>query len=333
MSCDALQSAATESCLCRERGVSLSQGYVIGVDMGGTNTRLVAFSLEEFIVAEYNRPTPKSGDGLLVTNLTSMIEDFIKRANLSRENLRAIGMGVPGAVDIECGCIFLAPNLGVMERHPIRVPLEEYFGVPVELDNDVNMAALGEQAYGIAKGVSSFVFLAVGTGIGAAMVLDNRLYRGSRYCAGEIGYMVFDNDFLAPADSDRGYLELVASGEGIAERASNRLAGSDRDATNTQKVFENAVAGDVVAKEVINEAVSALSLAIANTVILLDPQLVVLGGGVLTKTERIDELERNVNRLVPHKTEIRLSSLGERAQLYGTVAVALDVAKRRAGAG
>lgn len=324
----------------REGDFDSAQAYVLGVDIGGTKTVIMASTLDGHVIAAGTRPTLKANDLSPAELVIFTIEGFVAQTGLQLEGLKGVGVGVPGAVDVETGCVFLAPNLGWMDRCPLRRPVEERLGVPVAVDNDVNMAALGEGAYGVAKGIGNFVFVAVGTGIGAAIVVDNRLYRGAHYCAGEIGYMALDESCLRSTYTDHGYLELVASGKGIAQRArqfgfSGSLyqsqgasycedlgLGKDLDA---EAVFDAAAKGDQVASEVIRQATVVLSLALANIIAVIDPELVVLGGGVFRNKELVGLLGSNVRRLVPSRTIIAPSSLGQEAQAYGGIAAALEL--------
>lgn len=333
-------SRATKRVLCREDDFDPCQAYVLGVDIGGTKTITMASTLDGDIIAAGIRPTPKANGRPPAEVVILMIEGFLAQTGLRLDGLKGIGVGVPGAVDVERGCVFLAPNLGWMDPYPLRQPVEKRLGVPVAVDNDVNMAALGESVYGVAKGVSNFVFVAVGTGIGAAIVVNNHLYRGAHYCAGEIGYMALDEDCLQSTYTDHGYLELVASGNGIAKRAmqfgfagglnlsqgpghcEELEAGKD---VHAEAVFVAASEGDQVAGEVVRQATVGLSLALANIIALLDPELVVLGGGICRNKELVGLVGSNIRRLVPSRSIIVPSNLGQEAQAYGGIAAALEI--------
>ncbi len=196
--------------------VDASTGYVLGVDLGGTKTTIVASTGLGSIAVPVCRLTTGKGRPLEASWLVASVRRFIATAGLDPGLLKAIGIGVPGSVDIETGEVFLAPNLGWSSKYPLRAHLETALGVPVLMDNDVNMAAIGEMSFGAARSVKNFVFVAVGTGIGAGIVVDRRLYRGSHWCAGEIGYMAVSDSCLDGAYTDHGYMELIASGGGIA---------------------------------------------------------------------------------------------------------------------
>lgn len=308
-----------------------SDEFVVGVDLGGTKTIVAAASLNERILGKLKVMTPKQDGPLQAAWLLGLIGDFLNRNGLPIEGLKALAVGVPGAVDGEAGDVFLAPNLGWTQRYPLRRLLCDALRVPVLIDNDVNMAAIGEKSYGVAKGVKDFVFVAVGTGIGAGIVIDGRVYRGAHWSAGEIGYQVLSRDCLSHTYNDHGYLELVASGQGICQQISELLeatgaAVGERTYLDTEQVFRAAAAGDPVANKVVGEALDSLGMGLANIIALLDPELIVLGGGVLNDECTLEPIRNTVRRLIPTKTRITMSALGTVAQALGALATAFILA-------
>lgn len=323
---------------------AFESGYVLGVDLGGTKTLIMASTLGRTVIAKRKWMTPNDEGPLKITWLVSIIKEFIAAADLPLGHLKAAAMGIPGLVDIETGQVSLAPNLGWTDRYgyAIRQPIEEDLGIPVAIDNDVNMAAIGEKAFGIAKDVRNFVFVAMGTGIGMGIVINGEIYRGAHWSAGEIGYMALDESCLNHVYTDHGYLELMASGGGIAQRACDilRTTGDLRDSASVDEnnrlrkkcqldakgVFLAAAKGNRAAMEVVEKALNSLALALVNIIAILDPELIILGGGMLKDPRILQILSDIVPRLIHTKTKLVMSKLGMEAQAYGAIAVALDLA-------
>jgi glucokinase len=313
----------------------------MGVDLGGTKTTVIAASIAGRICSKRTWQTPEFDRYLDVGWVAQAVSQFASDLGLEPGGLKGLGIGVPGAVDTETGCAFLAPNLGWMEDYPVRSALEKALGVTVIVENDVNMAAIGERTYGSARDIDDFVFIAVGTGIGAGIVMGGELYRGAHWSAGEIGYMAFSRDCVHRSFRDFGFLELKVSGRGIessAKRARDACAQGDidhrqpipltsrREVSDAKSVFEAAQNGDPQAKRIVTEAIDYLTLAVASTVAILDPSMVVLGGGVLARGQLSTLIEKRIRGLVPTKTRVSMSSLGADAQAFGAIASAAKIA-------
>jgi glucokinase len=195
----------------------------------------------------------------------------------------------------------------------------------VRLENDANMAALGEWWRGAGAGKSSLFFVALGTGIGGGAVVDGRLLRGSHGLAGEVGYTCLGTDYLGMDFGTSGCLEHLAAAPGVVRRARDALGPRLPQAAAARDVFDLALAGDPDAIRVRDETAVFLGIGIANAVALLDPEIVVLGGGMSQHGEPLlDRIRETVREIVPLQPEIRLSALGEEAQLYGAVFAALE---------
>lgn len=310
------------------RGLEAKTRFVVGVDLGGTKTTLVAATGDARIAARTSIPTPHTEESLAAW-LSATIRRFVKEEGHAPESLQAVGIGVPGSVDLASGEVFLAPNLGWNARYPLRGRLEEALSVPVLMDNDVNMAAVGEQAFGAARSARNFVFVAVGTGLGAGIVIDGKLYRGSHWTAGEIGYMTVSDDCPSQVYTDLGYLERVASGRGIAEAAqraglaSRRSQNAEVVAMDAKGVFAAAARGEAQAQSIVDQAETSLALGLVNIIALMDPELIVIGGGVALNKTILEPIRTAVRRLIPTETRIVMSELGAEAQVLGAAATAL----------
>jgi glucokinase len=289
------------------------------------------------IVAKWSSSTAGSRDANVIIDLIrSGAEEVLRRANVPRSALKAVAAGAPGITNVDAGIVVATSYLLGWRKVPLRDLLETAFEVPAAVDNDVNLAAIGEYWVGAAKGVRDFVFLAVGTGIGAGIILDGQPFRGMDWSAGEIGYMLVPGVTGGPADkSTPGALEELIGGEGIrAEWRRNWSRGGTplaMDLTATE-IFDGAVGGDALARSILEQSARLLAYAIYNISLVLNCSLFLLGGGVgmhralgdATRQE-LEKWQRRGHMQLIH------SELGVDAQLIGAVRLALDTANDRGG--
>jgi glucokinase len=300
---------------------------IIAVDMGATNTRYMVADLRGHVHATFR---DHAASGQTPENALKQVSARIRclrDSHCAQGSLKAIAIGVPSAVHPETALLISANNLDGWKDVSVRDVLANDFGVPVLLDNDCNMAAIGEYWRGASIGVGNFVFLAVGTGIGAGIFIDHKIYRGRTGSAGEVYLMNVDWRRWNEDFGETGHVESYASGVGISEQA--RLAGvlsrsqktTDLDDRDSRRVFAAMRRGNPAASAVVKEVFTVLGVAVANLISTLDPELVVLNGG-LTKGDpnlllgTIHNVVHHVHRDVP---TIRLSALGDKAQLYGSL--------------
>jgi len=265
---------------------------VLGVDVGGTTTAAGAVTEAGEVLVDDRRPTHHAGRGGIVQTITDLL--VAVRAQAERRGGRAagIGVGVPALVDAATGGIGgEALNVPDLAGLPLAALLRERFALPVFVDNDVNALALSELVFGAGRGAHSLVVLAAGTGFGAGVVLDGRLVRGALGFAGEFGHAPVKFDGRPCWCGGRGCLAVYASGRGIAEAARERaaldrtstlvaLAGNDPAGITAPLVFQAAERGDAVAAAVVDEACRALGAMIAVVVNGLNPEAIVITGGV-----------------------------------------------------
>jgi predicted NBD/HSP70 family sugar kinase len=205
--------------------------------------------------------------------------------------------------------------------------LRRRFPVPVQVENDVNLAALGEMWRGAGRGRRHLLFVAPGTGIGAGIIIDGRLHGGAHHFAGEIGYCCPSPEYLDEDYGLLGCLETLASGPGLLRRARERLGGRLRADATARDVFEMARAGDAEAAALCEETATLIGIAVGNVVAALDPEVVVFGGGLSREGESLlGRVREVVYRMVPVRPEIVVSTLGDDAQLHGAVRAALEAA-------
>ncbi len=306
------------------------EGYaVIGVDMGGTKMFGGVANLNGDVLYEkYTHPGTSSPEES-VERLCDLLAELIDAAEETGLPIRGIGIGAPGVTLHEEGIVVWAPSLGWRDL-PLQQILADRFPFPIFVENDVNLAALGEMGFGAGQGARDLVCIAVGTGIGAGIIVGGALYRGHHEAAGEVGYLLPGTQFLGRRYNGFGALESLASGTGVAERARKVLAERGMLPSNgkitAQEVFAAARRGEDWAQQVVDETVDYLALAIASVSAVLDPEVVVLGGGVARSADLlIEPIRRRLEGVVPYVPRLAASPLGRRAALMGAVMLVLNV--------
>lgn len=276
------------------------------------------------------RPDPESNLALLFQALDAALERI--PAGVSP----LLSIGVPSYVD-ENGVVGDAYVLGWVNL-PLKSALQERYRLTALVDNDVNLASLGEARFGAGKGLQNLVCMLIGTNIGGGLVVGGRLYRGAHGAAGEIGWMVPDPSLLRAARAGDGCLESYAGGKAIARQAQEllrlnpnresavlRAAKGEPGDIRAEHVFDAAIEGDGLALEVLDRVIDYLGVSIANIVNLLDPELIVIGGGVSHSGEfLINAIRQRIANVALHQPPILPSVLGEDAVLYGAIALAQD---------
>jgi glucokinase len=305
-------------------------GYVAGIDLGPTHTRLAIADLRGELLAHRVLPTPptENPSGLL-EEIATALRTLMREAQIPPGRLFAVGAGAPGAVDLRTGIVAHAPNLRGWSAVPVASILTRALGVPATVENDVNLAILGERWRGVAGGHDNCAFITVGKGIGAGIVVNGELHHGHHFLAGEIGYMCMGTQY-AEADmrARGGNLEMLAGLKalsarwaGPAEVDGERWLGA---------LFAAAEAGDEQATCAVHESATLIGMAVANLSVVIDPSLIVLGGALVTQGPRlIDDIRAIVERVVPRASPIVCSSLGQEAPLWGAVLLATGHARDR----
>jgi len=337
-----------EDGLVRETGVGTSAGagrrpilvefnpkasMILGVDLRGTTGVGALADLDGNIVHKVTAPmvAPSAGDGNL-ERLLQLIQDLLKRAGDSK--VRGIGIGAPAVTLSEPGIVTWAPSLGWRDLH-LKKLVEERVGVTTFVENDVNLMALGEHWRGAGRGVENLVCISIGTGIGAGIILNGALYRGASEAAGEVGYIIPDPSYLGRRYDEFGCLEGLASALSMVRQAQDalrqgrssrilELAGGSLDAITAQHIYQAAVLGDDLARQIVQKTITYLGIAIANVASILNPQLIVLGGDVpQDEALLLAPLRQLLDGIVPSQPQLVLSQLGDAAVLIGAIACAL----------
>lgn len=306
--------------------------YIVGIDMGGTSIKIGLFHYANRTLREkWEIPTRKENHGEhLLPDIASSIKDKLAELGIASNKVEGAGMGVPGAV-LEDGFVAPCVNLnGWGGFHPGDA-LEKLAGFPVLLTNDANAAALGEYNFGGGKGYTSQVFVTLGTGIGGGTIVEGHVVMGSHGAAGEIGHIKVDFDETRVCGcGKRGCLEQYASATGMVACTRIKLSHSDKPSSlreipagrlTAKDIFDCAKRGDALALECVDDMASKLGHALASVSTIIDPEVIVIGGGVAKAgTILIDAVKKHfVEAAFPvcEDTRIVLAKLGNDAGIYG----------------
>jgi predicted NBD/HSP70 family sugar kinase len=308
--------------------VSSRAGFVVGGDIGGSNVRVAAADLFGEPLCDLAQPTSKDGSRAVGAQVLEMVSEVIDQASAVHGRPLALGISSPGIVEQASGRVTsLAYNV-VPEGgfDPLEV-IRDRFDLPVLVENNVNLSAVGEKWFGLARGVSTMVFISIGAGVGMGIIIDDQLVRGAHGAAGEICYLPLAGDPIDPRHRLHGGLEDEIGAAGILSAFGERRTPTDPAVSSVHEVFELAEGGNDTARAVIDHVVSRLGTAIATVCAILDPELVVLGGGIGASPLLLRPVRGSAAALVPITARIETSLLAERAALQGAIAVALQAAR------
>jgi glucokinase len=318
----------------------MKQECVVGIDIGGTKIAAGLVDREGNVIASSRTPMVARGsstDGLAAVETAIQL---VLTQKASTQEIRGIGICSPGPLDPHTGVVINPPNLPCWRNFPLAESIRSLYRVPVRVENDANAAALAEVKWGAARGYRNVFYLCIGTGIGTGIVFDGEIYHGRTGAAGEGGHMGIDvNGPLCPCGK-RGCVEVLASGPAIARRAREKLAqgsssritelaGGDLDSLTSHMVGKACVEGDSVAKTVIAETLDVLAYWLGNIIDLLEPDVIVMGGGVSSMlAPYLDELRQRWKGAVvnpwPDRIPVLLARYGEEAGVAGAAALLND---------
>ena len=301
-------------------------GMVVAIDVGANRLRGAVSNLFGEVLSERVIDAPRRGQ--LVRGINSLAQQLFVDASSTAETLWVGVVAAPGVVDPGSGKLSLSMNIPDLIDLNLADVLSSLWACPVVVDNDVNLAAVGEFQHGCAKGIDNFAFLSIGNGVGLGAVVNGEVIRGSRGAAGEVGYLPLGDDPFGPASRSRGSLEEVAGAAGIRAAARRlRAAGVETSVGSrptVEQIFEAAKQGDPLGREVLDREARLLALAAMSISATLDPQVLILGGGVGGNPALVDLVQKYLNVLSPFAVEVRPSELRGRAALFGALSVGLD---------
>lgn len=314
---------------------------LIGIDLGGTTVKFAILNLDGEIQTKWSIVTDISEEGSrIVPSIVESINHHLEMYELNAEDFIGIGMGSPGTVNRKEGTVIGAFNLNWKTLQLVKREIEEGTGIPFFLDNDANVAALGEQWVGAGHNEPNVVFITLGTGVGGGIIVDGQLVHGAIDSAGEIGHMTIESDGYECTCGKVGCLETVASATGVSRLArdmAEEFAGEsdlkfridDGELIDAKAVFDSAKSGDLFANQVVDKVCNYLGLACGNIANLLNPSTIVIGGGVSKAGEFLAEKVRKefsqfAFPTIRQTTNIRIAELGNDAGVIGASSLVLN---------
>ncbi len=314
--------------------------YIIAIDLGGTSAKIAVINEEAKIKERWSVPTDISEEGkLVIPNIIQSIESFFNRENISTTQIKGIGLGTPGTINQTAGTVAAAYNLNWHGAQPIKKQFEEAFDVPFFMDNDANVAALGEQWQGAGDQAANVVMVTLGTGVGGGVVIDGHLVHGVNQAAGEIGHMTieFDDPILCTCGK-LGCLETVASATGAVNLAKHHVSSFtgtsalkdaviNQESISSYDIFQLAEEhGDPYAIMIVDTYSDYLARALSHIANTLNPAKIIIGGGVSASgeflRERVERLFKQYSfSQIKNSTQIVLAELGNDAGIFGAAQI------------
>jgi len=303
--------------------IDASAGYVVGLDVGRRWLRVAVADLSGAVVARRERRSTTRSAHALLERLEELVAAVLADAGVASRQVDRWVLGTPGVVRQGGRSLVLAPNLPGWGKPEVLSRLHERFG-DVEVENDVNLATLAEKRYGYGRDVDNFVVMSIGTGVGMGLVLNGQLYRGANGAAGEIGYLPFGSGPKRRGGHE-GRLEAETGSDAVVRHA--RALGMTGRLT-AAAVFAAARGGDPTAQRVVDGEAERIGLALASVVAVVDPTLVVLGGGIGQSADLLlKRVRAQLHSLSPMQPRCVVSALGDDAVLLGALATARDLAR------
>lgn len=313
--------------------------YIIGVDIGTTNIITVMMDLSAGIICKHEIPTGvKDPPEDIIKRVIDSIDIVIINSKIDNRKILGIGIGMPGLLDVEAGRVVFSPDFK-WENVDVVGPLKKKFKATIIMDNVTRAMAMGEKLFGLGKGIDNFMCINLGYGIGSATIINGELYSGSSGSSGEFGHMTLEKNGPLCDCGNYGCLEALASANAISNKAKFflergekslilELAGGNPEAIEAKTVFDAAKQGDALALEIVNEAVEFIGIAIASIINFMDPELIILEGGV---SRAGDILTEGVHKVVGRRqmkyagkhTRIAISELGANAAAIGAASFLL----------
>jgi predicted NBD/HSP70 family sugar kinase len=301
-------------------------GFGVGVDLGGSKIACSIADVGGKILANIYEPINPKGGTEIIAQIIEMIQKLSKQANISAEKIKQISIGTPGIISDD-GKLSLGANVGNLDGMHLATILRKLFDVEVDVENDLNLAAVGEFLHGAAKEVMNFALIQVGTGIGAGIFIDGQLVRGSRGAAGEISFLPLFGNPNDPWAIENGLAESSVGTKGILKRY-KELIGKESDVT-VKEIFELAEKNDEKARQIVEEVGSKLGYIAVCLKAVADPDLIILGGGIGSNPILLPIVRKAANSLVPFEVNIKSTTLDSKAGVIGAAMYAAEKIRTR----
>lgn len=298
-------------------------GALAAVDIGGSNLRVVLTDLRGRPVAEQHQPTARPGGPAIVSQATQLLRSTLLASRLATIPLQTIAVSVPGVLSHDGRTVSYASNIDQFEPFDFHTPFADAFHVPVVLDNNVNLAAMGERWRGVARELNTFAVVAVGAGIGAGIVHEGRVMRGAHGAAGEVA-------FLPPFGKRRkvdARAHDEAGGLNLLHDARLRRGWTGGPPATVEDLFRRAAAGEKPAVVLVEEECARIASVVASICAVIDPETVVLTGGVGDNDQLIERAALLAESMIPFPPSVIRSGLGDRASVIGAVYLAAQSAR------
>ena len=315
--------------------------YIIAIDLGGTTSKLALVDPQGNLLDKWSLITDTKEHGQwILPNIARSIQEALERNELSLDDILGIGMGCPGRSDQVTGCVSGAFNLNWHANYPVKEFFDQYFPLNFYIDNDANLAALGEYWLGAGQDCDPMILLTLGTGVGAGIIINGTSFRGYRGSAGEIGHLMVDPDHRFECScGKKGCLETIASVNGLANLTyyhQDSMSDVTIEANNgllATQVIDLARQGHDGALVIMNEFAQALSLALSHLLNILNPERILLGGGLSRASDLLipimNECIHQYTFVNNREYTLRVAELGNDAGVYGAVKMVLDQQENR----
>jgi predicted NBD/HSP70 family sugar kinase len=302
-------------------------GYVLGLDVGREFIRGALADLSGAVRAKASQKVHSATSQGRLAELAALGDSLTASAGLTRSKVTQTVIGSPGVYDPDRGALTMARNLPGWEQPVVLTELRRLFGRTTVIENDIDVAAVAERDHGHGRGVDTFAFVSIGTGIGMGLIVEGKLHRGAHGAAGEIGYLPLTDGDVDPVEARRrGTFEAAASASAVVRNARRAGAGKSLSA---RRVFADAAKGDAVAQRIVKQEAELIAKALASIVAVVDPELIVLGGGIGRAPGFAVEVGNALEALSPIVPEIRVTALGEDAVVEGCLAAGMERAWHR----
>ena len=315
----------------------MAESYNLCLDIGGTKVLGVVFNSKKEIVYRLKKKTKAGGDSSdnVEEVIINVVRELINTSGIKKSDIHAISAGAPGVINQDSGIVLFSPNLP-WKNYNIRKPIEDEFGVPFYIGNDVNVGVLGEFKFGAAKGYNNVVGFFVGTGMGGGLILNGELYTGNQFKAAEYGHMILDPEGPLCNCGQRGCLEAFSSKQGmssyirqqVARGRKSAMAEAVAEGVFKSKLLKSALnSNDPVATEAVNRACHYLAIASGNLVNTFSPEIVVYGGGVIEAVgdvflqKILSEVDRYCMPSIRQTVVFKKAALGDDSILYGALSM------------